>query len=109
MKRYFLVMVLLSSLFIVACSTEEEITVEVSNFDECVAAGYPVMESYPRQCRDSIGDIYEEETFDVEPVVEERDEHGCLISEDYKWCPSQERCVLTWDELCEEYPEDLKD
>lgn len=22
----------------------------VTNFDECVAAGYPVMESYPRQC-----------------------------------------------------------
>lgn len=24
---------------------------EVTNFDECVAAGNPVMESYPRQCR----------------------------------------------------------
>ena len=22
----------------------------VNSFDECVAAGYPVMESYPRQC-----------------------------------------------------------
>jgi len=26
-------------------------TQEVTTFDECVAAGYPVMESYPRQCR----------------------------------------------------------
>lgn len=24
----------------------------VNNFEECVAAGYPVMESYPRQCQD---------------------------------------------------------
>ena len=24
---------------------------EITNFDECVAAGNPVMESYPRQCR----------------------------------------------------------
>ena len=23
----------------------------VTNYDECVAAGYPVMESYPMQCR----------------------------------------------------------
>lgn len=23
----------------------------ISSFDECVAAGYPVMESYPEQCR----------------------------------------------------------
>ncbi|MDP2691576.1 MAG: Gmad2 immunoglobulin-like domain-containing protein [bacterium] len=25
---------------------------EISNFEECIAAGNPVMESYPRQCRD---------------------------------------------------------
>jgi len=24
---------------------------EISSFDDCAAAGYPVMESYPRQCR----------------------------------------------------------
>lgn len=28
---------------------------KITNFDECAAAGNPVMESYPRQCRD--GDI----------------------------------------------------
>ncbi|MEK7635345.1 MAG: Gmad2 immunoglobulin-like domain-containing protein [Patescibacteria group bacterium] len=27
-------------------------TATVTNFEECVAAGNPVMESYPRQCRD---------------------------------------------------------
>src|SRR3989344_8659709 len=26
--------------------------VPITTFEECVAAGYPVMESYPRQCRD---------------------------------------------------------
>lgn len=26
---------------------------KVTNFDDCVLAGYPVLESYPRQCRDS--------------------------------------------------------
>ncbi len=28
----------------------------ISNFDECVASGNPIMESYPRQCRDSVTD-----------------------------------------------------
>ncbi|MDD5710896.1 MAG: META domain-containing protein [Candidatus Colwellbacteria bacterium] len=31
-------------------STEPDIT-EITSFEECEAAGYPVMESYPRQCR----------------------------------------------------------
>lgn len=26
-------------------------TASITSFDECVAAGYPVLESYPRQCR----------------------------------------------------------
>ncbi|MFH1240129.1 MAG: hypothetical protein V1672_02835 [Candidatus Diapherotrites archaeon] len=29
-------------------------TQEITNFDECAAAGNPVMESYPRQCRDPV-------------------------------------------------------
>jgi len=28
----------------------------ISNFEECIAAGNPAMESYPRQCRDPISD-----------------------------------------------------
>lgn len=34
----------------------------VSNFDDCAAAGYPVMESYPRQCRTPDGQLYIEST-----------------------------------------------
>jgi hypothetical protein len=36
-------------------------TTEVSNFEECVAAGYPVMESYPRQCRTPDGQNFVED------------------------------------------------
>ena len=28
----------------------------ITNFEECIAAGNPAMESYPRQCRDPISD-----------------------------------------------------
>lgn len=33
----------------------------VTNFEECVAAGNPVMESYPRQCRSADGQLFVEE------------------------------------------------
>ena len=33
----------------------------IKNFEDCVAAGNPVMESYPRQCRTSDGKHFVEE------------------------------------------------
>lgn len=33
----------------------------ITDFEDCVAAGYPVMESYPRQCRTPEGNVYVEE------------------------------------------------
>ena len=35
--------------------------VEVSSFDECVSAGNPVMESYPRKCRSEAGLVFVED------------------------------------------------
>lgn len=37
----------------------------ITNFEECAAAGNPVMESYPRQCRSADGRLFVE---DVPPV-----------------------------------------
>lgn len=48
----------------------------VTNFEECVAAGYPVAESFPRQCRTPDGTVYVENTGeDQGPVVRD----GCYI------------------------------
>ena len=33
----------------------------ITNFDDCLAAGFPIMESYPRQCRAADGTIYVED------------------------------------------------
>lgn len=45
----------------------------IMNFEECVAAGNPVMESYPRQCRTEDGRLFVEEipegTFPAENEV----------------------------------------
>jgi len=34
---------------------------EIKSFKECAAAGYPVLESYPRQCRDNKGNSFTED------------------------------------------------
>lgn len=57
----------------------------ISNFEECAAAGYPVMESYPRQCR--VGDI----TF-----VEEINEKNYCTEEQ----KAAEICTLDYNPVC---------
>lgn len=37
------------------------VNVSVNNFEECTAAGYPVMESYPRQCQAADGNNFIED------------------------------------------------
>ena len=34
---------------------------QIGSFEECAAAGYPIMESYPRQCRINDGTTFVEE------------------------------------------------
>jgi len=73
-------------------------TVEVSDFDSCVKAGNPVMESFPRQCRDGDNLFVEE----IEPIVGgDEDEHGCKGSAGYTWCEEKQKCLRTWEEACE--------
>jgi hypothetical protein len=43
-----LIVVLLAAFVLSSCAKSSQIT----NFEECIAAGNPAMESYPRQCRD---------------------------------------------------------
>lgn len=45
-------------------------TTQISNFAECVAAGYPVMESYPRQCTTPAGEHFTE---DIGNALEKQD------------------------------------
>jgi hypothetical protein len=47
-KSILLISILVLTIFINAC-TNEKIN-EITNFEECVNAGNPIMESYPRQC-----------------------------------------------------------
>ncbi|XLQ20421.1 MAG: GerMN domain-containing protein [Candidatus Moraniibacteriota bacterium] len=55
------------SLFVITGCSKLNIVSEVNDFEACVAAGNPVMESYPEQC------IYEEKIF-VNDVTDQVDE-----------------------------------
>lgn len=49
----------------------------ITNFEECADAGYPVAESFPRQCRTPDGKVYVEETPALEQGAIARD--GCYV------------------------------
>lgn len=46
------------------------IDTDILNFNDCVAAGYAIMESYPRQCRTESGDLFVE---NIGNVLEKQD------------------------------------
>ena len=45
----------------------------IDSFEECVAAGNPIMESYPRQCRTSDGQHFEEFIPELERIAKPHD------------------------------------
>jgi len=59
--RYLIVIIFV--LFLVGC---QEVDRGITNFEECVAAGNEIMESYPRQCRNG-DDLFVEEVDDMPP------------------------------------------
>lgn len=55
----FLILVAIGALLIFDIGRKEPV-ITLANFEECMAAGYPVMESYPRQCRTPDGQSFTE-------------------------------------------------
>ncbi|MFZ2887295.1 MAG: hypothetical protein WA021_05760 [Minisyncoccia bacterium] len=60
----------------------------ISNFDECAAAGNPVMESYPRQCNTADGRHFVEEISEMPTSNDGMMANGCAVA----GC-SQQLCV----------------
>lgn len=86
MAKYLLLIIILIVVFIAGCSN----TIEVTNFEECVQAGNPVMESYPRQCS------YGDQTF-----IEELDIGNECINKDGNWLDEFKECLGISKENCE--------
>ena len=61
-KNFFVLILLIFALAIAACEQviQDGIRKEITNFDECAKAGYPIGESYPKQCFAPDGTFVEE-------------------------------------------------
>ncbi|MBW2986371.1 hypothetical protein KY333_03295 [Candidatus Woesearchaeota archaeon] len=75
------------------------VTSTITNFAECVAAGYPVMESYPEQCSDGVNVFVADrpELKPEQPIGGERNSHGCLGPAGYSWSETIQACIRTWE------------
>lgn len=60
-----LILLVLGLIAFVIISNNAKASRTVNTFEDCVAAGNPVMESYPRQCRTSDGKLFVEEVDEV--------------------------------------------
>jgi hypothetical protein len=73
----------------------------ITNFEECAAAGNPIMESYPRQCRadgKTFVEVIEEPVQGPDQLIGgQRDEHGCLGPAGYSWDAEIGACIRTWE------------
>lgn len=68
MKKSFLISGLVLTLAIFGCSQIKSPAPKdenINSFEQCAAAGYPIMESYPRQCRTSSGRHFVEEIDEI--------------------------------------------
>lgn len=98
MKKILIILSVLALL--IACAP-----MKITNFEECIAAGNPIMESYPRQCM-AHGQTFVEVIPTPVPAPEpspepliggERDEHGCLGPAGYSWDAEIGACIRTWE------------
>ena len=58
---YFFVVVLVVATGVFYSLKNDRPNLQVLSFDDCILAGYPVLESYPRQCKTPDGRVFAEE------------------------------------------------
>jgi hypothetical protein len=61
-----LILISLIAIYLVLMSKPVAEAPNISSFEECVAAGNPVMESYPEQCRTEDGTLFVRDIADTE-------------------------------------------
>ena len=71
MKKTIFALLTLTLLFLAGCG-ENTLVEEINTYEDCVAAGYPSMESYPMQCMTDDGRI-----FTYKPDLTDEDTYQC--------------------------------
>jgi len=84
------IIALLLLIFLIAyplLTTQKDTTVSITSFQECVDAGYPVMESYPRQCNADGNNFVEDIDLIQEEPLQEEESNLVACPDDGKVCP----------------------
>lgn len=74
---------IVAAIFIISCT--DSFVPEINNFEECIAAGNPAMESYPRQCRAN-DQTFVEETLPEPNLDDDRLSELCVLEPDLGPC-----------------------
>ena len=101
-SKIILFLVLFLSVFLAGCELPSGTQGAIRNFEDCVNAGYPIMESYPRQCAVPGGETFTEVIPEPVsppglPIGGERDEYGCLGPAGYSWNEEANACIREWE------------
>lgn len=78
MKYKILILLLIGIILISGCVRQ---TAEINSFDDCANAGYPILESYPRQCKTPDGRTFTEK---LTPEEESNEYYGTSTFGDCK-------------------------
>ncbi|MFH0884697.1 MAG: hypothetical protein V1861_03225 [Candidatus Micrarchaeota archaeon] len=84
MKRFF-VMLCLLGIILSGCTMPKpqanDTTSAIKSFDDCVSAGYPVLESYPRQCKTPDGRTFvsQKDRFEIDTNLSCVSDADCLL------------------------------
>jgi len=82
---------------------------EVNNFEECVAKGYQILESAPRQCETPEGITFTEETQQEEPITppgNQQEEPQKVTCNDECVVAGQKKCTGNGYQVCGNYDTD---
>lgn len=99
MKKILLLLSILTSLLIFsACTSQEK---EITNFEECIIAGFPVMESYPQQCSDG-KNTFTEEITEINTKFEDIKKECNILGNGAFWIDKSNECENAQQTWCED-------
>ncbi len=109
MKNIIIIALAIVAVFIAGCTQTAEPQEQINSFEDCVNAGNPVMESYPRQCRTDSGMTFTEKVEQKIPGMTE--EYCSQAGGNWNECSSKcmlenqgkegVACTLQCEQLCE--------
>ena len=94
--------ILIAALFLTACQPflPSENKNKITSFEDCIAAGFPAMESYPRQCQTDEGALFVELLDEpVAPPADMDPSQPCSDSGG-NWLANYNECEYTSQEWC---------